>query len=197
MGEGRCIIIGEVIYDFMVDVPVDILEYVNLIDLGDGDTVGQFKFTEPNDIRQIEPAVPGGALLSTDYSGLLLWDLKERYVFSWRVRMASPKFLSGGTYGRAIAVANDGISLVEVDTIGGKVISRSTLDKVAIGEPVPYGDGYLVAAEGEVLVLGAGLEVTARFPVAGLSGSATLALAGDSLYVIGERAVSRISIGLP
>ncbi|OQB46892.1 MAG: hypothetical protein BWY00_01490 [Firmicutes bacterium ADurb.Bin153] len=194
MGNGNCILVGKVFFDVTNPNPVDGYDYINMFDISDGRTVAQFKAVEPFIIRLIKPLSQTRALVAADYSGLVSWNIKDKYLYEWRLKSDPPKYICAGLPGTALIVGKDGKSLSTIDTRKGTQLKQSPSAEAVLGEPIFVGSRYYVPVNGGLLVLGTNLETVLRYGIEGLKGSVSLVPAKDSIYIAGDDLLVKYSV---
>lgn len=185
-------IIGQTIYDIMLPVHEDVVDFVNIIKLEDGDTIAQFKQIEPFIVRHVVIADRNNILVSADYSGIVKWNGKDKYAYDWQIKTAPPLYLCKGTDGNALAIAPDGISATIFKTADGTIVLKTALPTKATGEPVLYGGRYYIPAEKGMMVLNQDLGLAASYGSEAITGPFELSFAKDHAYLIGRDFVIRL-----
>lgn len=192
MGDGLAVIIGQTIYDIMLPVHEDVVDFVNIIKLGDGDTVAQFKQIEPFSVRHVVVVGRNNIVVSADYSGIVKWNGKDKYAFDWQIKKDPPLYLCKGDDGTALAIAADGINATRFKTADGTILLKSALHAKAIGEPVLHAGRYYIPTEKGMLVLNQDLGQAALYSSEAITGKFELGFAKDHAYLIGRDFVIRL-----
>lgn len=188
------VIIGQTIYDIMLPVHEDVVDFVNIIKLGDGDTVAQFKQIEPFSVRHVVVVGRNNIVVSADYSGIVKWNGKDKYAFDWQIKKDPPLYLCKGDDGTALAIAADGISATIFKTADGAIVLKAALPTKATGEPVLYGGRYYIPAEKGMMVLNQDLGLAALYSSEAIAGPFKLSFAKDYAYLIGRDFVIRLRV---
>ena len=185
-------IIGQTIYDIMLPVHEDVVDFVNIINLEDGDTLSQFKQIEPFPVRHVVVVDRNNILVSADYSGIVKWNGKDKYAYDWQIKTDPPLYLSKGLGGTALAIAKDGISATSIKSADGSLLLKATLPAKATGEPVLFGGRFYIPAESGMMVLNHDLEQAALYRSEAITGAFELSFAKDHAYLIGRDFVIRL-----
>lgn len=176
----------------MLEVHTDVVDYINLIELKEGLTLAQFKPIEPFDVRHVEVEGEKSVLVSADYSGIIMWNTTDKYVYSWKIKMAIPLYLTSGGPGKAISIAQDAITMTSIDTKLGLVNREGKLPGKAIGKPVFFGALYYIPVEGSLVAVGDDLKVQKRYTMPSLKGSFAIKVTKDYIYLIGSDTVIKL-----
>lgn len=185
-------IIGQTIYDIMLPVHEDVVDYVNIVKLEDGDTIAQFKQIEPFTVRHVVVVDRNNILVSADYSGIVKWNGKEKYAYDWQIKTVPPLYLCKGLDGAALAIASDGVSATIFKSADGTIIQETTLPAKVVGEPFLQGGRYYIPAEKGMMVLNQDLELAILYSSEAITGSFELSFAKDHAYLIGRDFVIRL-----
>lgn len=177
----------------MQKVHTDVVDYVNLIELKEGLTLAQFKPIEPFDVRHVEVEGEKSVLISADYSGVIMWNTTDKYVYSWKIKMAIPLYLTSGGFGNAIAIAKDAITVTKIDTKLGVVNRETKLPGRALGKPFYFGSLYYIPIEGSLIAIDNELKVQKRYALTALKGDFTTMVMRDYIYLIGSDTVIKLS----
>lgn len=186
------VIIGQTIYDIMLPIHEDVVDFVNIVNLNDGDTVSQFKQIEPFTVRHVVVVDRNNILVSADYSGIVKWNGKDKYAYEWQIKTAPPLYLCKGPDGTVLAIAEDGISATRFKAADGTLILKAILPMKATGEPVLYGGRYYIPAESGMMVLNNDLEPAALYKSEAIAGPFELSFAKQHAYLIGKDFVIRL-----
>lgn len=177
----------------MLEVHTDVVDYINLIELKEGLTLAQFKPIEPFDVRHVEVEGEKSVLVSADYSGIIMWNTTDKYVYSWKIKMAIPLYLTSGGPGNAIAISKDATTVNNIDTKLGLVNRESKLSGKALGKPFYYGSLYYIPVEGSLIAIGDDLKVQKRYTMPSLKGSFAIKVTKDYIYLVGSDTVIKLA----
>lgn len=192
MGNGLVAIIGQTIYDVMLPVHFDVVDYVNIIRLEDGETVAQFKQIEPFTIRHVVTIARDNILVSADYSGIVRWNGKDKFAYEWRIKMDPPLYLCKGTDGTAIAISKDGVSAIRFKSADGTLLLNSKLPAKATGEPVHFDGKYFIPTEAGMMVVDQSLQPVKMYSSQAITSPFEISFADDHAYLIGQDFVIRL-----
>ncbi len=176
----------------MLPVHEDVVDFVNLIKLEDGDTVAQLKQIEPFTVRHVVVIDRENILVSADYSGIVRWNSKDKYAFDWQIRTEPPLYLCKGPDGTALAIAKDGRSATVIKSADGTLLLNAALPMKATGDPVFYGGRYYIPAESGMMVINRDLEPASVYRSEAITGPFELSFAKDHAYLVGKDFVIRL-----
>ncbi len=162
--------VGVVVYDIIFRNPDESLDYINLIDVKDGNTTSQFKAIEPFKIRDVVVLDKDRALIAADYAGIVLWNTKDKFVYDWKFVIPPPRHICPGLNSKALVIGKDGFTIISIDTKTGSAIAYADAPAEVIGKPVLFGSDYIVPINGGLLVLDADLNVKSRLFMPEVSG---------------------------
>lgn len=174
--------------------PDESLDYINLIDVADGNTWTQFKAVEPFKIRDVVALDKNRALITADYAGIVMWNTKDKFVYDWKFAIAPPSHICIGLGSEALVIGKDGLTMISLDTLTGTALFYADAPEKVIGKPVLFGSDYIVPINGGLLVLDAKLNVKARLFIPEVSGSAMLAISEGSIVVASDKVVIKIVV---
>ncbi len=194
MGNGLAVIIGQTIYDIMLPVHEDVVDFVNLIKLEDGDTLSQFKQIEPFSVRHVVAVDRNNILVSADYSGIVRWNGKDKFMYDWRIRTDPPLYLCNGPDGTALAIAKDGVSATSFKTADGTMLLSVKLPQKAVGEPVLYDGRYYIPVGSGMLVLNGKLEAVATYRWETVTGPFAISFFKGYAYLVGHDFVLKLRV---
>lgn len=181
-------------YDIIMRNPDESLDYVNLIEMKDGNTAVQFKAIEPFRIRDVVVIDKDSVLIAADYAGIVRWNTKDKFVYDWRFAIAPPRHICIGPNSKALVIEKDGFRMVSLDTKTGLPQALATSQQEVIGKPVMFGFDYIVPVSGGIVVLDAELNVKSRLLIPDMSGSAALVISKGSIIVASDKIVIKIAM---
>ncbi len=183
LGPGRLLILGEV-YELGSVMPVNGLDYINVVDTNDGYTDRQFEMIKPLEITQVVKVNAEAVLVSAEYAGVVRWNTRDMYGEDWRYKSAVPMFMALGPQGRALTVSGDGFGLNLLDIDKGAAVTASRLEAMALGNPVYLSGRFYVPVIGGVAVLDANLASAGFVAVEGMAGASKILEAADGAYLL-------------
>lgn len=179
----RLLILGEV-YELGSVLPLNGLDYINIVDTRDGYTDRQFETIKPLEISQVVKVNSEAVLVTAEYSGVVRWNTRDMYGEDWRFKMETPKYIAVGPSGRAVTVANDGLDLTLLDIEDGTLVLNAKLDSKAIGNPVFISGQFYIPVVGGVAVLDGSLAEKGMMQIKGLDGSGDILPFGGGAYLV-------------
>ena len=188
LSPGRLLILGEV-YELGSVMPVNGLDYINVVDTNDGYTERQFEMIKPLEINQVVKVNAEAVLVSAQYAGVVRWNTRDMYGEDWRYKSDVPLFMAVGHQGRAIIVSGDGRELELLDIDKGAVVSGSRLERTALGNPVYLAGRFYVPVTGGVEVLDANLAKAGFIAVDGMVGASEILQAAGGAYMVTDSGV--------
>jgi hypothetical protein len=194
LGDGKAIIVGSIYFDLLRLGPEDGEDFINLIDVSNGDTLAQFKAIEPFKIRQIAALSPSSVLVVADYAGIVRWNTRDKFIYDWRLKIKPPLYTTPIKDKLALAIGADKATLMLIDTGNGTLLKEITLPGKAIGNQLVLDSQTAIPIEGGMLFVDAGLQIKAKYSIPELTGAATLSRFGDSIYVACGNLLMKISL---
>ncbi|HOA15742.1 MAG TPA: hypothetical protein PKJ05_05365 [Bacillota bacterium] len=188
LGPGRLLILGEV-YELGHVMPVNGLDYINVVDTDDGTTDRQFEMIKPLEVTQVVKVNPEAVLVSAEYAGVVRWNTRDMYGEDWRYRSDAPMFMAVGPKGRAITVSRDGRGLQLLDIDKGAPVSGSFLERTALGNPVYISGKFYVPVTGGIAVLDDDLAETGFIAVEAIAVSGRILQAAGGAYLVSESGI--------
>jgi len=175
-------------------------EYVNVVDTGDGSTLGWFTaITQSPPKAQIEVTSldvigPETVVIGERNAGLVMWGAVVPGRAAWRYKTETPMYVSVGAGYRMLLVGQDGTSMKALDAASGRIVKAARLPDEAIGRPWAATDGFYVPVEGGILSVGSDLSVSGRIIVKGLGGNVRAVSGPGFVFLMDDDEIIMISV---